>query len=128
AGHGADAAGHGGQPAGYVGHVGGYVAGQARVGAGDADVDHGRAGLDHVGGEQAGAPGGYHHDVGGPGVRGDVLGPGMAQRHRGVLGAPGQQQAEGTAHGDAAADDGDVGPRDGHAEAAQQFHDAARGT
>jgi hypothetical protein len=59
-------------------------------------------------------------------VRGEILGSGVAERHGGVLGAPGQQQAEGAADRDAASDNGDVGPRDGHAVAAQQVHDAAR--
>ena len=69
----------------------------------------------------------HDHDVRGPGVRGQVLGAGVAQRHGGVLGPAGQQQAERAAHGDPAADDGDVGARDGDPVAAQQFHDAARG-
>jgi len=59
-------------------------------------------------------------------VRGEILGSGVAQRHRGVLGAPGQQQAESAADGDPAPDDGDVGAGDGHPAAAQQFGDAAR--
>ena len=93
---------------------------------GDADVDHRRAGLDHIRGEQPGPSRGHHHDVRGPGVRGEILGPGVAQRDRGVLGTPGQQQSESAAHGDPAPDDGDVGARDGHPVAAQQFGDPAR--
>jgi hypothetical protein len=71
-------------------------------------------------------PGGHHHDVRGPGVRGEILGSGVAERDGGVLCAPGQQQAQGPAHGDAAADDGDVSARDGHTVAAQQVNDAPR--
>ena len=127
AGHRADPARHRGQPAGHLRDVRGHVADQPGVRPGDAHVDHRRAGLDHIRGQQPGPPRGHHHDVRGPGVRGQVLGPGVAQRHRGVLGAPGQQQAERAAHGDPAPDDGDVGARDGHPVAAQQFHDAARG-
>ena len=97
------------------------------VGPGDADVDHGRAGLDHFRGQQAGPPGRHHHDVRGSGVRGEILGAGVAERHGGVLGPAGQQQAESATHGDPAPDDGDVGARDRHPVAAQQFHDAARG-
>jgi hypothetical protein len=59
-------------------------------------------------------------------VRGQILGPGVAERHRGVLGAPGQQQAERAADGDPAPDDGDIGARDGHPVTAQQLGDATR--
>ena len=70
---------------------------------------------------------GHHHDVCGPGVRGEILGPGVAQRVTGsVLGAPGQEQAESAADGDPAPEDGDVGTRDGHPVVAQQFDDAVR--
>jgi hypothetical protein len=93
---------------------------------GDAHVDYRRAGLDHIRGDQPGPSRRHHHDVRGPGVRGEILGPGVAQRHGGVLGAPSQQQAEGAADGDPASDDGDVGARDGHLVVAQQFGDAAR--
>ena len=127
AGHRADSARHRGQPAGHLGDLGSDVTDQAGIGPGDAHVDYGRAGLDHVRGQQARPARRHHHDVRGPGVRGEILGAGVAQGHGGVLGAPGQQQAEGAAHGDPAADDGHVGARDGHVVAAQQFHDAARG-
>ena len=127
AGHRADAARHRGQPASHLGDLGGHVADQAGVGPGDADVDHGRAGLDHVRGQQAGPAGRHHHDVRGSGVRGEILGSGVAERHGGVLGPAGQQQAERATHGDPAPDDGDVGARDRYPVAAQQFHDAARG-
>ena len=127
AGHRADPARHGGQPSGHLRDVRGDVADQPGVvRPGDAHVDHRRAGLDHVRGQQPGPSRGHHHDVRGPGVRGEILGSGVAQRHRGVLGAPGQQQAESPADGDPAPDDGDVGARDGHPVAAQQFDDAAR--
>src|SRR5487761_973143 len=65
-------------------------------------------------------------DVGAAGVRGQVLGAGVAERHGGVLGAPGQQQPEGAADGDPAADDGDVRPGDRHVVAAHQLYDPAR--
>jgi len=126
AGHRADAAGHRGEPAGHLGDVRGGVADQAGFGAGDPHVDHGRARLDHAGGQQAGPARGHHYDVRVLRVRGQILRSGVAQRHGGVLAAPGQHQAQGPADGDAAADDGDVGARDAHPVVAEQFDDAAR--
>ena len=57
-------------------------------------------------------------------VRRQVPGAGVALGHGGVLAAPGQQQAERAADGDAAADDGDVRARDRHVVPAQQLDDA----
>ena len=102
--------------------------GDLGIGVGQRHDDRlGRHLLDHVRGQQAGPPGRHHHDVRGSGVRGEILRAGVAERHGGVLGPAGQQQAESATHGDPAPDDGDVGARDRHPVAAQQFHDAARG-
>ena len=64
AGHRPDAPGHRRHPRGHLVDAGVDVADQTGLGAGDADVDADRAGLDHVGGDQAGAAGGGHDDVG----------------------------------------------------------------
>ena len=95
------------------------------LGPGDADVHADRSGLDHVAGDQPGPPGRGDDDVGGPGVRGDVDGAGVAERHRGVLALAGQQQPKRPADRGAAADDADLGPAQRYAVAAQQLDDAA---
>src|SRR5580693_3988314 len=77
-GHRANPTGHRGQVAGHLANLGGDVPDQSRLGPGDAHVQHGRAGPDHVRGDQAGPAGRDHHDVGRPGVPGQVLGPGVA--------------------------------------------------
>ena len=107
--------------------VEGDVAGDLAVDPADADVEDGGARLDHVGGDQARDAGGGDHDVGGPHVRGQVAGAGVAERHGGVLGPPGEQQAERPPDGDPAADDDDLGAGDRHVVAAQQLDDADRG-
>ena len=116
--------GFGETQAGHVVHVLRDVARELAVHAGHADVEHRGAGLDHVAGDDARHAGRGHHDVGGADVRGEVTGAGVAQGDRGVLAAPGEQQAQRPAHGDAAADHDHVGPRDGDVVAAEQLDDA----
>ena len=92
----------------------------------DIAAEVARAGLDHLGGDQTRPAGGGDHDVGARHLGGEVLGSGVAQRHGGVLAAPGEQQAQRPAHGDAAADHGHVRAGQRHVEAAQQLDDPAR--
>ena len=82
---------------------------------------------DQVRGDQAGHAGRRHDHVGAAQVAGEVTGAGVAQRHRGVLGTPGQQQPERPPDGDAATDDHDVRPGQLDVVAPQQRDDAARG-
>ncbi len=58
---------------------------------------------------------------------GQVTGAGVAQGDGGVLRTAGEQQPQGTAHGDAASDHDDLRALERHVVAAEQLHDAARG-
>ena len=61
-----------------------------------------------------------------PHVRGEVPRAGVAERHGGVLGPPGEQQPERPPDGDPAADDDDLRAGDRHVVAAEQLDDADR--
>ena len=87
------------------------VPGDLAVDPADADVEHGGAGLDHVRRDDAGHAGRGDDDVGLAHLGGQVAGAGVAQRDRRVLAAPGEDQAERAADGDAAADDDDLARR-----------------
>ena len=130
-GHRADPAGHRDQRAGHLADLGRDVAGVAAlaVGAdhpGDADVHDRRARPDHVRRDEPGHADRGDHDVGPPGVLGEVAGAGVAQGHGGVLRAAGQQQAERAADRGAAADHGDLGAVQRDVVPPEQVHDAAR--
>src|SRR5699024_8463030 len=90
-----------------VAHQGGPAA-CGVLAAGDADVEHDRTGLDVLGADQVrGTCGGDDH-VRAAQLGGQIGGAGVAQGDGRVVLAPGEQRADGAAHGDAAADDHDV--------------------
>ncbi len=93
----------------------------------DAHVEHGGARLhvlrlDDVRHARRG-----HDDVGLTQLRGQVAGSGVTLRDRGVLGLPRQQQRDGAADGDAAADHDHMRAVDLHAVVTEQLDDAVRG-
>ena len=78
------------------------------------------------GGDQARDAGRGDDDVGGADVRGEVARAGVAQRHGGVLGAPGEQQPSGRPTVIPRPIDDDLGAGDRHVVAAEQLDDADR--
>ena len=113
----------------HVAHQSEAPLGGGIVDAVHADVDHGHSVFHHVGRYGVGTSGRGDDDVGLAGVGGDVIGPRVADRDRGVgaILLLEQDVGHGLAHDVAAAHDDDVLARDLHAAALQELLNAMRG-
>ena len=92
----------------------------------DSDVEHRGARFDHVRGDDPGDTGGRDDDVRRTHLCRKVPRPRVAQDRRGVLAAPGEDQAERSTDGDPAPDDRDLGAPDRYVVAPEQLDAAHR--